>query len=53
MNRDAYASRLRLVFLSTLRSCSSRFLCALKKKQQQQRQQTEIHCNSQNKYEGF
>ena len=31
MSRDAYASRLRLVFLSTLRSCSSRFLRALKK----------------------
>ena len=32
MSRDAYASRLRLVFLSTLRSCFSRFLRALKKK---------------------
>ena len=31
MSRDAYASRLRLVFLPTLRSCSSRFLRALKK----------------------
>ena len=53
MSTDAYASRLRLVFLSTLRSCFSRFLRALKKKQQQQRQQTEIHCNGQNEYEGF
>ena len=54
MSRDAYASRLRLVFLSTLRSCFSRFLRALKKQQQQQqRQQTEIHCNGQNEYEGF
>ena len=52
MSRDAYASRLRLVFLPTLRSCSSRFLRALKKKQQQ-RKQTEIHRNSQNEYEGF
>ena len=51
MSRDAYASRLRLVFLPTLRSCSSRFLRALKK--QQQRKQTEIHRNSQNEYEGF
>ena len=30
MSRDAYASPLRLVLLSTLRSCSSRFLRALK-----------------------
>ena len=31
MSTDAYASRLRMVFLSTLRSCFSRFLRALKK----------------------
>ena len=50
VSRDASASRLRLVFLSILRSCSSHFLGALKKKQQQQ---TKIHYDGQNEYEGF
>ena len=37
------------MFLSTLRSCSSCFVRAYKKQQQQ----TKIHCNSKNEYEGF
>ena len=39
VSKDANASRIRLVFLSTLRSCSSRFLRALKIRKQQQQQQ--------------